>query len=46
MSRTLTEGAVDMILKDRNYDGAIVALKDFQIKYPKTQAIPPMHIIG
>ncbi|MGV3002501.1 tol-pal system protein YbgF [Vibrio sp.] len=30
------QDAVDMILKDRNYDGAIVALKDFQTKYPNS----------
>ena len=30
------QAAVDLILKDRDYDGAITALKDFQTKYPNS----------
>ncbi|OEF24810.1 tol-pal system protein YbgF [Vibrio rumoiensis] len=30
------QSAVDLILKDRNYDGAITAFKDFQAKYPNS----------
>lgn len=30
------QAAVDLILKDRDYDGAITALKDFQVKYPNS----------
>ena len=29
--QTAYQSAVDLILKDRNYDGAITAFKDFQI---------------
>ncbi|WP_105902760.1 tol-pal system protein YbgF [Vibrio gangliei] len=30
------QAAVDLILKDRDYDGAITALNDFQAKYPNS----------
>ncbi|MFV0575083.1 MAG: tol-pal system protein YbgF [Vibrio sp.] len=30
------KAAVDLVLKDKNYDGAITALKDFQTKYPNS----------
>lgn len=34
--QTAYQSAVDLILKDRNYDGAITAFKDFQTKYPNS----------